>query len=271
MSASDSGPAAPTSMSADELVRIGFATVRNHPVLLKKLTLLRRKATPPREFRTLVKEITFYLAYEATEGLETVATSVDTPLGPHEGVALSQKICVVPILRAGLGMVEPLLDLLPNADVHHIGMYRNRHSLLPIQYYNKLPRQASLCSEVAFVLDPMIAGGATISAVVSILKQWGAAKIVVICVVASLPGLAKLQATHPDITVHCGAIDDELTADGYIFPGLGDAGDRLFSTPDEDIPATEPVAVAACATKRALDGDDSAATKQKLAKVGDGV
>ena len=224
-------------MSADELVRIGFATVRNHPVLLKKLTLLRRKATPPREFRTLVKEITFYLAYEATEGLETVATSVDTPLGPHEGVALSQKICVVPILRAGLGMVEPLLDLLPNADVHHIGMYRNKSSLLPIQYYNKLPRRDPAAGggegDVAFVLDPMLATAATMSACVAILKQWGAAKIVVICLVASRPGLARLHAKHPDVTVFCGEIDASLTDSGFIFPGLGDAGDRLFSTPAE--------------------------------------
>ena len=259
----------PVPTSVEELVRLGFAQVSNHPVLLKKLTLLRRRETPPREFRTLVKEITFYLGYEATRTLTTRPAVVETPLGEHEGVQLAQHICICPVLRAGLGMLDPMLELLPNADVHHIGMYRNKSSLLPIQYYNKLPRQASLCSEVAFVLDPMIAGGATISAVVSILKQWGAAKIVVICVVASLPGLARLHETHPDITVHCGAIDDALTADGFIFPGLGDAGDRLFSTPDEDIPATGPVAVAASATKRALDGDDSAAAKTKLAKAGE--
>ena len=227
----------PVPTSVEELVRVGFAQVSNHPVLLKKLTLLRRRETPPREFRTLVKEITFYLGYEATRTLTTRPAVVETPLGEHEGVQLAQHICICPVLRAGLGMLDPMLELLPNADVHHIGMYRNKSSLLPIQYYNKLPRRDPAVGggegDVAFVLDPMLATAATMSACVAILKQWGAAKIVVVCLVASRPGLARLHAKHPDVTVFCGEIDASLTDSGFIFPGLGDAGDRLFSTPAE--------------------------------------
>jgi uracil phosphoribosyltransferase len=135
-------------------------------------------------------------------------------------------------MRAGLGMVEPMLELLPNADVHHIGMYRSKDSLLPIQYYNKLPRDKSC--DVAYVLDPMIATAGTITAVVNILKKWGAKKIHIISVLASKAGLQKLQDTHPDVHVTVTEVDDILSKDGMIIPGLGDAGNRLYKTPTID-------------------------------------
>ncbi|GLD95356.1 hypothetical protein PINS_up004000 [Pythium insidiosum] len=199
-----------------------------HPVLLHKLTKLRDERTDSNVFRHVLREVTFYLGYEATSDLEITQKQIQTPLGSHLGAELSTSVAVVPILRAGLGMVDAMLDLLPNAVVHHIGMYRNKHSLLPVQYYNKLPKQCN--HRVAIVLEPVIATAGTIIATIAILKTWGIQQIKVISTIASKQGLQDLCSKHPDVEVYLAAIDDALTEDGYVFPGLGDAGDRQFQT-----------------------------------------
>ncbi|GMI26635.1 hypothetical protein TrCOL_g4201 [Triparma columacea] len=204
-----------------------------HPVLAHKLSVLRSDQTAPAEFRRVLREITFYLGYEATASLNLRDVSISTPTAASAtGKKIDDTIALIPIMRAGLGMVEPMLELLPNADVHHIGMYRSKDSLLPIQYYNKLPRDKSC--DVAYVLDPMIATAGTITAVVNILKKWGAKKIHIISVLASKAGLQKLQDTHPDVHVTVTEVDDILSKDGMIIPGLGDAGNRLYKTPTID-------------------------------------
>ena len=152
------------------------------------------------------REVTFYLGYEATQDFSTRDKSISTPLGPHSGQELSTRVALIPILRAGLGMVDAMLDLLPNATVHHIGMYRSKDSLLPIQYYNKLPKKCD--SDVAIVLEPMIATAGTINAVVSILKVWGVKRIKILSTIASVSGLEELHNTHPDVEV---IVDDALT------------------------------------------------------------
>uniref|UniRef100_K3WUJ9 uracil phosphoribosyltransferase n=1 Tax=Globisporangium ultimum (strain ATCC 200006 / CBS 805.95 / DAOM BR144) TaxID=431595 RepID=K3WUJ9_GLOUD len=203
-------------------------TLAHHPVLHHKLTKLRDERTDSNLFRHVLREVTFYLGYEATYDLGTTPKKITTPIGEHEGAELSTRVAVVPILRAGLGMVDPMLDLLPNAVVHHIGMYRNKHSLLPVQYYNKLPKECNV--DVAIVLEPVIATAGTIIATVAILKTWGVEKIKIVSTIASKQGLQDLFSKHPDVEVFLGAIDDALTEEGYIFPGLGDAGDREFQT-----------------------------------------
>ena len=169
------------------------------------------------------------MGYESTSSLETRNINVDTPVDTTTGKKIDETVSLIPIMRAGLGMVEPMLELLPNADVHHIGMYRSKDSLLPIQYYNKLPRDGP--TDVAYVLDPMIATAGTINAVVNILKKWGCPKIHVVCVLASRTGLATLLKAHPDIDITVCAVDEVLSEDGMIMPGLGDAGNRLYKTP----------------------------------------
>ncbi|KAH9117022.1 hypothetical protein LEN26_005502 [Aphanomyces euteiches] len=188
-----------------------------HPVLAHKLTKLRDAKTDANLFRHLLREITFYLGYEATSDLSTTPKKINTPLGPHEGVELATPVALVPILRAGLGMVEPMLDLLPNARVYHIGMYRNKNSLLPVQYYNKLPKECHIDS-------------GTIIATVAILKVWGVSQIKIISTIASKDGLKDLYTKHPDVEVIVAAIDETLSESGLIVPGLGDAGDRQFDT-----------------------------------------
>jgi len=205
--------------------------VSDHPVLIHKFALIRKSTTTSREFRSLFKEISFYLGFEATRDLKTKPAIIKTStIENWEGRKLVESIAIIPVLRGGLGMSNAMLDLLPNAPVYHIGMYRNPGSNMPVQYYNRLPK--GLACEIAMILDPVIVSSKTICAVVGIVKKWGAKHIKVITFVASKPGLSQLMATHPDITVHCGAIDD-LSEDGEdVVPGIGDAGDRLFLGPD---------------------------------------
>ncbi|GMI14287.1 hypothetical protein TrVE_jg8895 [Triparma verrucosa] len=205
-------------------------TISGHPILAHKLSILRSSQTPPSQFRSLLREITYNLGYESTRDLKTKQIPVSTPMEETEGVKLLDTVALIPIMRAGLSMVDPMLDLIPEADVHHIGMYRSKGSLLPVQYYNKLPRDKS--ADVAYVLDPMIATSGTICAVLNILKKWGATKIHVISVLASQKGLETLFAEHPDVYVTVIAVDPVLK-DGMIVPGLGDAGDRLYKTSTE--------------------------------------
>lgn len=207
----------------------------NHPLIKHKMTALRDRKTSNKDFRQLVREVTFFLGYEATKYIPTDAKEVVTPMGVSAaGDKVSDNVCIVPILRAGLGMADGMSELLPNASVHHIGMYREKQSLLPIQYYNKLPKDATC--DIAYVVDPCIATSNTISAVVSIIKRWGAKKIVVVSCIGAKSGVDQLVTKHPDVDVYIGAIDDVLSPEGMIIPGLGDAGDRQFGTPSDEVP-----------------------------------
>lgn len=200
----------------------------SHPLVAHKLTKLRDKKTKPKKFRELIREISALLAYEATQDLALEPTSIETPLAMMEGSALSQKIGLVPILRAGLGMVEGVWDLMPSAEVWHIGLYRDERTLMPVQYYNKLPIEPTV--SVCMILDPMLATGGSAVATVDILKQWGVKLIKFVGLIAAPEGIRKLHKHHPDVPIHIAAIDEHLNDVGYIVPGLGDAGDRQYGT-----------------------------------------
>jgi uracil phosphoribosyltransferase len=203
--------------------------VIRHPLVQHKLTVLRDRHTPTKTFKELVDEIAMLMAYEATADLPLADATVETPLERTVGKEVSgKKLTLVPILRAGLGMVEGILRLVPAARVGHIGLYRNHETLEPVDYYFKVPSDAA--ERDFFVLDPMLAtGGSAVSAVTS-LKRAGAARIRFLCLVAAPEGVRRLTAAHPDVTIYAASLDRELNAHGYILPGLGDAGDRLFGT-----------------------------------------
>mmetsp|Transcript_91 Transcript_91/g.153 ORF Transcript_91/g.153 Transcript_91/m.153 type:complete len:236 (+) Transcript_91:80-787(+) len=205
--------------------------VTEHPLIAEKMTRLRNKDTPPPDFRRKLKEITYFLGYEATRDLKSNPVSIETPVESFNGSKIADNVAIIPVLRAGLAMAEGMLELMPDAAVYHIGMYRAKESLLPIQYYNRLPR-GKVC-DVAYVLDPCIATANTVNAVVSILKRWGAKRVVVVSAIGSRPGVERLVKLHPDIEVHIGALDEVVNEAGYVVPGVGDAGDRQFGTLDE--------------------------------------
>jgi uracil phosphoribosyltransferase len=202
--------------------------VSRHPLLLHKLTLLRSTTTDPKTFRELTRDISRLLFYEATQDLELTPWTVHTPLAEFTGSQLGQRIGLIPILRAGLGMAEAILDLLPTAHVWHLGLYRDHQTLQPVTYYNKLPAEAQI--DQAFVLDPMLATGGSAVAAVGCLKRWGARRLKYLGLIAAPEGVRALQAAHPDVSIHLAAIDSHLNDVGYIVPGLGDAGDRQFGT-----------------------------------------
>ncbi|MEA1977544.1 MAG: uracil phosphoribosyltransferase [Chloroflexota bacterium] len=199
-----------------------------HPLVMHKLTKLRDRRTEPKKFRELVREIGALLTYEATSDLLTAPIQIETPLESIEGTSLQHKIGLVPILRAGLGMTEGVWELMPSAEVWHIGLFRDEETLKPVEYYNKLPIEPTV--SVCLILDPMLATGGSAIATVDILKEWGVEKIKFIGVIASPEGIAALHNKHPDVHIHLAAIDRELNEHGYILPGLGDAGDRQFGT-----------------------------------------
>jgi uracil phosphoribosyltransferase len=204
-------------------------SITRHPLIQHKLTILRDRRTPTKIFKELVDEIAMLMAYEATSGLPLEAVPVETPLEPATGWQVSgKKLTLVPILRAGLGMVEGILRLVPGARVGHIGLYRDRDTLEPVDYYFKVPGDAA--ERDFFVLDPMLATGGSAAAAVTSLKRAGAARIRFLCLVAAPEGVRRLAGAHPDVPVYCAALDRELNTHGYILPGLGDAGDRLFGT-----------------------------------------
>jgi uracil phosphoribosyltransferase len=207
---------------------MGSAHASNHPLVLHKLSLLRDKSTEPRKFRELVREISALLTYEATADLETSPREVETPMGKARGAQTKEMLGLVPILRAGLGMVEGVWDLMPDAQVWHIGLYRDEKTLQPVQYYNKLPTAPTV--GICLVLDPMLATGGSAAATIDILKNWGVKKIKYIGLIGAPEGIAHLTKTHPDVPIYLGAIDEKLNDIGYIVPGLGDAGDRQFGT-----------------------------------------
>ena len=210
--------------------------VSRHPLVAHKLALLRDKATEPKKFRELVRELSWLLGYEAMADLETRPIEIETPLEPMTGAELGPKVGLIPVLRAGLGMVDAMLELMPSAEVWHIGLYRDERTLKPVEYYNKLPDAATV--QVCLILDPMLATGGSSAATVDILKTWGAARIKQVSLIAAPEGVATLSGAHPDVDIHVGAIDSHLNERGYIVPGLGDAGDRQFGTFSG--PASEP-------------------------------
>jgi uracil phosphoribosyltransferase len=199
-----------------------------HPLVAHKLSRLREKTTDPKKFRELVREIAALLTYEATADLAVQPKSVESPLKTMIGTELKEKIGLVPILRAGLGMVEGVWELMPTAEVWHIGLYRDEHTLMPVQYYNKLPIEPTVT--VCLILDPMLATGGSGVATVDILKKWGVTKIKFVGLIGAPEGIGLMQKHHPDVPIYLAAIDDHLNERGYIVPGLGDAGDRQFGT-----------------------------------------
>lgn len=199
-----------------------------HPLVAHKLTKLRDALTEPKKFRELIREISALMAYEATQDLSTRPAEVQTPLAPAPGVELVEKIGLVPILRAGLGMVEGFWELVPSAEVWHIGLYRDERSLKPVEYYNRLPVEPTV--SVCLILDPMLATGGSAVATVDILKRWGVRKIKYVGLIGAPEGIRNMQEHHPDVPIHLAAVDERLNDVGYILPGLGDAGDRQFGT-----------------------------------------
>ncbi len=199
-----------------------------HPLVAHKLALLRSVATKPKKFRELVRELAILLAYEATTDLATEPIDLATPMGPTQGRALKMGIGLVPVLRAGLGMVEGIWEMIPSAEVWHIGLKRDERTLEPMQYYANKPVEPRV--QVCLILDPMLATGGSASATCTLLKQWGVSHIKYIGLIAAPEGIARLQADHPDVAIHVGAVDSNLNDIGYIVPGLGDAGDRQFGT-----------------------------------------
>ena len=202
--------------------------VSMHPLVRTKLAVLRDQETKPKIFRELVGEITQFLMYEATADLPISPITVQTPMAEYEGQTLAVRIGLIPILRAGLGMVDPILDMIPMAQIWHLGLYRDHQTLHPVSYYNKLPASPSV--DVCLVLDPMLATGGSAVAAVSVLKRWGVPRIKFVGLIAAPEGVALMQKEHPDVPVHLAAIDERLNDIGYIIPGLGDAGDRQFGT-----------------------------------------
>jgi len=201
----------------------------SHPLVRHKLSKLRDKDTKPKKFRELIREIAMLLTYEATADLLLEPAQVETPLNVTcDGTLLQEKIGLVPILRAGLGMVDGVWEMMPSSEVWHIGLYRDEETLRPVQYYNKLPVDPTV--QVCLILDPMLATGGSASATVDILKKWGAQRIKFVGIIAAPEGIKALQSAHPDVPIHVAAVDSNLNEIGFIVPGLGDAGDRQFGT-----------------------------------------
>ena len=204
-------------------------TIMDHPLIQHKIGLIRRKETGSKDFRQLISEIAMLMCYEATRELPLAPVEIDTPICHTTVKELAgKKMAVVPILRAGLGMVEGMLAMIPAAKVGHIGLYRDPDTLKPVEYYCKLP--SDIANREVFVTDPMLATGGSAAAAITLLKQKGAKKIHFMCIIAAPEGVKKMQEEHPDVDIFIGALDDHLNDHGYIVPGLGDAGDRIFGT-----------------------------------------
>jgi uracil phosphoribosyltransferase len=202
--------------------------VSRHPLVLHKLALLRDRATEPPQFRALVRDLSQLLFYEVAADLRLNRVNIRTPLADGAGEQIADRIALVPILRAGLGMAQAVLELLPSARVWHLGLYRDHETLKPVTYYNKLPAQADI--DLSVLVDPMLATGGSAIVAVDILKRWGARRIKFLGLIAAPEGVRALQQAHPDVPIHLAAVDSHLDAHSYIVPGLGDAGDRQFGT-----------------------------------------
>jgi len=205
--------------------------VSTHPAVQHKLAVLRDRTTEPKKFREVVRELSWLLGYEALAYARLRPLTVQTPLEEMQGAQLGDRIGLVPILRAGLGMVDAMLELMPTAEVWHLGLFRDERTLRPVEYYNKLPTTATV--DLCLILDPMLATGGSATAAIEVLKRWGAVtpvRIKLVNLIAAPEGVAAVAAAHPDVEIHCAALDRQLNEKGYILPGLGDAGDRQFGT-----------------------------------------
>ncbi len=203
--------------------------IMEHPLIQHKIGIIRRQETGSKDFRQMIGEIAMLMCYEATRNLKLVDVEIETPICRTTAKELEgKKLAIVPILRAGLGMVDGMLTMIPAAKVGHIGLYRNEETLEPVEYYCKLPKD---CAERAvFVVDPMLATGGSASAAIAMLKQKGVKNIRFMCIIAAPEGVERMQKDHPDVDIYIGAMDEKLNETGYIVPGLGDAGDRIFGT-----------------------------------------
>jgi uracil phosphoribosyltransferase len=202
--------------------------VSGHPLIQHKLSRLRDRCTEPKKFRELIREISILLAYEATSDLGLGPVAVETPMGRAQCAELTETVGLIPVLRAGLGMVEGIWEMMPGAEVWHIGLFRDERTLRPVQYYNKLPVAPTV--QVCLILDPMLATGGTAVATVDVLKKWGAQRIKYVGIIGAPEGVSRLHDAHPDVPIYLAAVDERLNEIGYIVPGLGDAGDRQFGT-----------------------------------------
>jgi len=205
--------------------------VSQHPAVLHKLGILRDEHTEPKKFREVVRELSWLLGYEALADARVQARRVTTPMETMDGHELGERIGLVPILRAGLGMVDAMLELMPTAQVWHLGLFRDERTLRPVEYYNKLPDSANV--DLCLILDPMLATGGSATAAIEVLKRWGAVnpvRIKLLNLIAAPEGVKAVSEAHPDVEIYCAALDRQLNEKGYIMPGLGDAGDRQFGT-----------------------------------------
>lgn len=201
----------------------------DHPLVAHKLTILRDKDTPTKDFRELVSEIGMLITYEATRDLQLVEKEVETPICKTTAPTLKgKKFAVVPILRAGLGLVDGVLRMVPSARVGHIGLYRNEETLEPVKYFCKMPKD--IAERDVLIVDPMLATGGSAAAAIGFMKEYGCSNIKLMVLLAAPEGIERIQKEHPDVDIYCGAVDDHLNEKGYIVPGLGDAGDRIFGT-----------------------------------------
>lgn len=205
-------------------------TVIDHPLIQHKLTIMRMKETGTKDFRQLLEEISMLMTYEITRDFPLKDVEIETPMGKCTGkqLAASRKVCVVPILRAGLGLQSGVVNMIPTAKVGHIGLYRDPETLKPVEYYCKMP--SDIAERTMLVVDPMLATGGSASAAITMLKEKGAKKLILMCLVAAPEGVKVINNEHPDVPVYVAAVDEKLNEHGYIVPGLGDAGDRIFGT-----------------------------------------
>ena len=199
-----------------------------HPAVLHKLAILRSVTTEPKKFREVVRELSWLLGYEALADARVRPLTVQTPIETTEAHELADRIGLVPILRAGLGMVDAMLELMPTAQVWHLGLFRDERTLRPVEYYNKLPDSATV--DLCLILDPMLATGGSATAAIEVLKRWGAVRIKLVNLIAAPEGVTAVTTAHPDVDIYCASLDRQLNEKGYIMPGLGDAGDRQFGT-----------------------------------------
>jgi len=205
--------------------------VSQHPAVLHKLAILRDETTEPKKFREVVRELSWLLGYEALQDVRVSPITIRTPIEEMEAAELGERIGLVPILRAGLGMVDAMLELMPTAQVWHLGLFRDERTLRPVEYYNKLPDSATV--DLCLILDPMLATGGSATAAIEVLKRWGAVtpvRIKLVNLIAAPEGVEAVATAHPDVAIYCAALDRQLNEKGYIMPGLGDAGDRQFGT-----------------------------------------
>jgi uracil phosphoribosyltransferase len=206
---------------------MGRTAELNHPLVQHHLATLRDKSTPPHIFRDQVRRLSLLLAYEATAGLPLKQVDIQTPLIQTACAELDCRLGLVPILRAGLGMSSAIQDLIPQAEIWHLGFYRDESTHQPVEYYQKF---SSSPPEIAFILDPMLATGGSASEGIQMVKKWGVKKISLLCIIAAPEGMQQVSSAHPDVDIFTCAIDDHLNNQAYIVPGLGDAGDRIFNT-----------------------------------------